>query len=710
MKRAGHLFEAVVEPANLELAFWKASRGKRARADQRAFAANLAEELARLREGLIDGTYPVGDYRRFTVYEPKERVICAAAFRERVLHHALMNVLEPWIEKWLIYDTYACRKGKGQLAAVWRAQGFARKYRYFLKCDIRKFFDSVPHEGIEEMLERKIKDRRVVSWLMKIVDTYETTPGRGLPIGNLTSQHLANLYLDKLDRYVISHKEHKEHREAFSVEPNPSKPGRQNLCDLCVLCGKNEIGYVRYMDDFVVWSDDKAALCRMRDAVAEFVQRELGLELKESPYINRTSHGMDFLGMRVYPGRVRANRASLERFERKAGLYDRLLADGTWSEAMYQERMTALTAFLQQADTLGWRRKASGSNRVQRGGSWNNNAQNCRSANRNNNNPSNRNNNNGFRLCCSAAPQDSENRAVPGAVPFAGIGRDGARPSRDEYPRPRGAGRRAAVAVIPRAKRAPQAAQCGVRPPCRAERHAGVLCISVQAKIGNADHAACAHDGEDVAGVVNHFVDDAVGLHDELAEPGKVSDALFKGTFGDAGAGEREFLQIVHGVADLEEPLRRRGDVALGGDCVVDFVELAERGGRPDDVHTPCLSRNRRMAVSWSTPFPSAISRRDARTALESRKTSISGSKSAALTRMVSARPLRVTTSGRCVSRTCAKQAARFLRHSENGRMSSVSRGRLLDMARVRIVGLLLELTKTSVQKNVLQVKGEQKI
>ena len=175
MKRAGHLFEAVVEPANLELAFWKASRGKRARADQRAFAANLAEELARLREGLIDGTYPVGDYRRFTVYEPKERVICAAAFRERVLHHALMNVLEPWIEKWLIYDTYACRKGKGQLAAVQRAQRFARKYRYFLKCDIRKFFDSVPHEGIEEMLERKIKDRRVVSWLMKIVDTYETT-------------------------------------------------------------------------------------------------------------------------------------------------------------------------------------------------------------------------------------------------------------------------------------------------------------------------------------------------------------------------------------------------------------------------------------------------------------------------------------------------------------------------------------------------------
>lgn len=401
MKRAGHLFGQVVRPDNLERAFWKASRGKRARADQRAYAANLGEELARLRQGLLDGTYAVGAYRRFTVYEPKERIICAAAFRERVLHHALMNVLEPWFEKWLVFDTYACRAGKGQLAAVRRAQVFARRYAYFLKCDIRKFFDSVPHEGIEEMLRRKIKDRRVIAWLMKIVGTYETTPGRGLPIGNLTSQHLANLYLDRVDRFVES-----------------------STCNA-----------VRYMDDFVVWSDDRSALKGVRDAVDGFVRRELGLTLKDAPYINRTAHGMDFLGLRVYPGRIRANRASLDRFTRKARCYDRFLAEGIWSEAVYQERMTALTAFLQSADTLGWRRRqagaadqpllmgerrnASGSNRVQRGGNYNNNAQNCRSANRNNNNPSNRNNNIGFRLCCSAAPQDSENHAVPGALPFA---------------------------------------------------------------------------------------------------------------------------------------------------------------------------------------------------------------------------------------------------------------------------------------------------
>ena len=320
MKRAGNLFGSVLDMENLKLAFWKASRGKRARENQRAYAANLDAELARLQQGLSDGTYPVGVYRRFTVYEPKERVVCAAAFRERVLHHALMNVLEPWIEKWLVFDTYACRKGKGQLAAVKRALGFARKYRYFLKCDVRKFFDSVPHAGIESMLRRKVKDEMMVWWLMRIVGTYATEPGRGLPIGNLTSQHLANLYLDGLDRFVAS-----------------------------------RVGYVRYMDDFVCWSDDKAALCRVRDAVGGYLVDELGLCLKDSPYINRTAHGMDFLGFCIRPDGLRAAREGLKRYRRKMRMCGMLFREGALSESDYQNRITALTASLLPARTHGWR-------------------------------------------------------------------------------------------------------------------------------------------------------------------------------------------------------------------------------------------------------------------------------------------------------------------------------------------------------------------
>ena len=135
------MFDAVVEPENLRLAFWKASRGKQHRPDQRAYAARLEEEIEGLRLGLLQGDYPVGEYTRFRVYDPKERVICAAAFRERVLHHALMNVCEPLVDAWLVYDCYACRVGKGQARAVRRAQAFARGNAWFLKADIRKFFE-----------------------------------------------------------------------------------------------------------------------------------------------------------------------------------------------------------------------------------------------------------------------------------------------------------------------------------------------------------------------------------------------------------------------------------------------------------------------------------------------------------------------------------------------------------------------------------------
>ncbi|MBR1608920.1 MAG: group II intron reverse transcriptase domain-containing protein [Kiritimatiellae bacterium] len=279
MKRAGNLFEAVVDRDNLLLAFSKASRGKADRPDRGAFAANLLDEIEALRAGLLDGTYPVGNYVQFTIRDPKERVITAAPFRERVLQHALMNVCEPLFDKWMIFDTYASRRGKGQLAAVRRAREFAGRHAWFLKCDFRKYFDSIPHEGLRRMFRRKLKDARLAGWFDRILDTYETAPGRGLPIGNLASQHFANLYLDGLDRKW--------------------RP------------------YVRYMDDFVVWADDRETLRRIRDEAKRYAADELDLAIKEEPIINRTAHGMDFLGMRVFPGSVRLSRASRRRFLQK---------------------------------------------------------------------------------------------------------------------------------------------------------------------------------------------------------------------------------------------------------------------------------------------------------------------------------------------------------------------------------------------------------
>lgn len=324
MKRIGNLFEKVVEPENLRLAFWKASQGKRHRPEQRAFADDLEGSIQRMRCGLLNNDYPVGEHTRFTIYDPKEREICAAAFPERVLHHALTNVCELYFEKWLIFDTYACRKEKGQFKAVRRAQEFARQHEWFLKADVRKFFDSVPHDNLKALLRRKFKDEQLLFWFDRIIDTYETHPGHGLPIGNLTSQYFANFYLDPLDRFV---------KEILRVK-----------------------GYVRYMDDFALWGHSKNDLKEVRRKIVGFAHDELGLEFKQEPYLNRTRHGMDFLGMRVLPDAVRLNRRSKRRFIAKVRHYEWMLACGHLSQADFQERVTALTAFVQQADTLEFRK------------------------------------------------------------------------------------------------------------------------------------------------------------------------------------------------------------------------------------------------------------------------------------------------------------------------------------------------------------------
>jgi len=224
----------------------------------------------------------------------------------------------------LIFDTYACRKEKGQFKAVRRAQEFTRQNDWFLKADVRKFFDSVPHDRLKDLLRRKFKDNQLLFWFDRIIDTYETQPGRGLPIGNLTSQYFANFYLDPLDRFV---------KETLRVK-----------------------SYVRYMDDFALWHGSKEELKKIRNEICIFVPDALGLELKHKPYLNHTRHGMDFLGMRVFPDAVHLNRRSKQRFTSKVRHYEWLLACGHLTEGDFQERVTALTAFVQQADTLELRR------------------------------------------------------------------------------------------------------------------------------------------------------------------------------------------------------------------------------------------------------------------------------------------------------------------------------------------------------------------
>jgi hypothetical protein len=315
--------EQVLDRETLREAFARASRGKRARRDAAAFGARLDENLAGLARDLAEGTYTVGPYRQFTIFDPKQRLITAPCFRDRVLHHALILVCEPVFERSLIADTFACRRGKGREAAVERARHFARRHPWFLKLDIRRYFNSIDHEILRGKLGRKFKDRRLLDLFGRIIASYEVAPGRGVPIGSLTSQHFANFYLGGLDRFV------KE--------------------------GLRAGGYVRYMDDFVVWGDDRAGLSVVCDRVGEFLGRELSLGLKPEPYINRCRVGMDFLGNRVYPTHVALNRRGRVRYRRKLRALEREHATGQLDDTELRHRATALIAFARAGSTSSWR-------------------------------------------------------------------------------------------------------------------------------------------------------------------------------------------------------------------------------------------------------------------------------------------------------------------------------------------------------------------
>lgn len=302
MKRHGGLWPAVVSWSNLLLAARKARRGKRDRAAVLRFEFDLEREILALQRELVSGDYRPGPFRTHWIDRPKRRMISAAPYRDRVVHHAVMNVLEPILNRRMHPQSYACRPGKGAHAAADRLQKLAGRFRYAVHCDVRKFFPSIDHALLKAIFRRTIKDRRLLALMDAVVDAsnpqervQDWFPGdrlfsplerrRGLPIGNLTSQWFANWYLDGLDRR---------------------------------LTGELRIGgYVRYCDDFAMLDDDpgrlRRAVAAAREALAE---RRLRLH-EERTAVGRTARGLSFVGFRIWPTHRLLRKAGVRRFRRR---------------------------------------------------------------------------------------------------------------------------------------------------------------------------------------------------------------------------------------------------------------------------------------------------------------------------------------------------------------------------------------------------------
>ena len=339
MNRENNLFEKICSIQNLHESFYKASKGKRQSAEYLKFRQNAGKKLEELRQVLLQGIYTAGAYRQFTIIDPKER---AAPFKDRIVHHAIINVLEPVFEKQFIYHTYACRKGKGTHAAARYAFKCAKKYQFFLKLDVRKYFDSIDHSVLKNLLCRIIKDTRCLELLFSVIDSYEmqnaeggwrqgesrfanefsapfsfegfrklTSPSCGLPIGNLTSQFFANLYLSPLDHFVLE-----------QLKPK---------------------GYVRYMDDMVIFADSVAELKAAFTEIRCFCCERLNLLLKE-PVFGKTVHGVPFLGWRITSKGIFLLGKTKRRMKAKLHEIQRDYEEGKISEEKMCERARAVFA------------------------------------------------------------------------------------------------------------------------------------------------------------------------------------------------------------------------------------------------------------------------------------------------------------------------------------------------------------------------------
>ncbi len=343
MKRIGGLWRRLTAFDNLLLAYRKARCGKSRSPEVQAFALELEGNLLRLQRELVGGDYHPGKYRLFTLYERKPRNIAAAPFRDRVVHHAILNLIEGPIDRRFIHDSYACRVGKGVHAAVDRYQAWSRNYPYVLQMDIEQYFPSIDHRLLKEIFRHYLKDRSLLALLDRIVDDTPRALGRltpryfagddlltplarpcGIPIGNLTSQFFANLFLDGFDHWL------KER------------------------CGIR--AYLRYVDDLTVLGRDKHQLHDLREMVRERLSAQRLALHPHKAHIYHTAGGIDLLGYQVFPYKRRLRADNGHRFARKLRGFARAYRTRRLNWEDFNPAVQSWIGHARHADTEGLRR------------------------------------------------------------------------------------------------------------------------------------------------------------------------------------------------------------------------------------------------------------------------------------------------------------------------------------------------------------------
>ncbi len=325
MKRIQISLEQIAAHNNLILALHKAARSKRHRDQVSRFLQQAEQNLNRMADDILHAGMPYGVFRSFIIHDPKRRTIHAACFEDRIFHHALMNLAGPVLERAMLSSSFACRPSLGVHRAADTTQQHIRRYRWYGKIDISSYFSCIDHNILLSTLLRRFKGKDFEAQLQRLLACHHTQPGKGLPIGSLTSQYFANYYLDDLDRLL------------------------NKLPEV--------LAHVRYMDDIVWWCDDKQQVKQVLQQVQDWLHQQRQLRIKSTWQIQRSEQGIRFCGYRILPGVIRMSIRRKRRYQQCRLHWERQYHLGWITSTQLQAAYAAVHAITQGTDSVGWRRK-----------------------------------------------------------------------------------------------------------------------------------------------------------------------------------------------------------------------------------------------------------------------------------------------------------------------------------------------------------------